>query len=129
MVLNQEAVYRPCAPVETLEQRRQRGERFAIRTNLPERESDTVFGIVDSKNLAGSALPLERVRVGPAEFRKLLHREHVRAVHDVRRPSALTIASRLQGRLQRGGRSAWGSYGALGFVIQEQCKLHVSALV
>src|SRR3546814_1960069 len=55
-VLNQEAVYRPCAPVETLEQRRQRGERFAIRTNLPERESDTVFGIVDSKNLAGSAL-------------------------------------------------------------------------
>src|SRR3546814_4564573 len=96
MVLNQEAVYRPCAPVETLEQRRQRGERLAIRTNLPERESDTVFGIVDSKNLAGSALPLERVRVGPEEFRNLLPLEHVRAVHAVRNSRALTIASRMR---------------------------------
>src|SRR3546814_17377347 len=79
-VLNQEAVYRPCAPVETLEQPRQRGARFAIRTNLPARASATVFGIVASKTLAGSALPLERVRVGPVAFRNLLPRVHVRAV-------------------------------------------------
>ena len=97
MSLDEEAINRPRASAQTLEQRRQGGERLAVFADLPPRITSAAARAIEAEETMSSAFRFDRRPRGPENLSHLVVGKHVIVRCDFRDTLCSALARRVQG--------------------------------